>query len=45
MQAYAYTKYLGKLKLQFDEDGEVVGWDGAPMLLDGSVPQGILIYN
>ena len=40
VQAYAYTKYLGVFKLQFDEDGEVVGWEGEPKLLDASTAQG-----
>ena len=40
VQAYAYTKYLGLFKLQFDEDGEVVAWEGKPKLLDASTAQG-----
>ena len=40
VQAYAYTKYLGYFKLQFDEEGEVVAWEGQPKLLDGSTAQG-----
>ncbi|XP_049876221.1 uncharacterized protein LOC126373907 [Pectinophora gossypiella] len=39
VQAYAYTKYLGKLHLTFDEDGEIVHIDGNPILLDKSIPQ------
>ncbi len=39
VQAYAYTKYLGKFKMWFDKDGEMVKWEGAPMLLDSSVKQ------
>ncbi|KAJ2945529.1 hypothetical protein O0L34_g346 [Tuta absoluta] len=39
VQAYAYTKYLGKLHLVFDSDGEIVSFDGNPVLLDKSVPQ------
>ena len=40
VQAYAFTKYMGLFKLQFDEEGEVVAWEGQPKLLDGSIAQG-----
>ncbi|XP_052838861.1 LOW QUALITY PROTEIN: protein 5NUC [Drosophila gunungcola] len=39
VQAYAYTKYLGKLHLQFDSEGNLIKWDGAPILLNASVAQ------
>ncbi|XP_030380125.1 protein 5NUC-like [Scaptodrosophila lebanonensis] len=39
VQAYAYTKYLGKLHVQFDEDGNLIEFDGAPILLNASVTQ------
>ena len=39
---YAYAKYLGRLDVEFDNDGRVVGWGGNPILLDGSVEQGEL---
>lgn len=39
VQAYAYTKYFGKLLLTFDSDGEVIRADGLPLLLDVTVPQ------
>ncbi|XP_023937284.1 uncharacterized protein LOC112045364 [Bicyclus anynana] len=39
VQAYAYTKYLGKLHLLFNSRGEIVRLDGNPILLDKSVPQ------
>ncbi|KAH8280429.1 hypothetical protein KR018_006987, partial [Drosophila ironensis] len=39
VQAYAYTKYLGKLHVQFDADGNLIEWDGAPILLNASVAQ------
>ncbi|XP_026495888.2 uncharacterized protein LOC113400519 [Vanessa tameamea] len=39
VQAYAYTKYLGKLHLLFNSNGEIVKFDGNPILLDNSVPQ------
>lgn len=39
VQAYAYTKYLGKLHLKFDNKGELISFDGQPILLDHSVAQ------
>lgn len=39
VQAYAYTKYLGKLHLLFDSHGEIVSMDGEPVLLDNTIPQ------
>ncbi|XP_037947379.1 protein 5NUC-like [Teleopsis dalmanni] len=39
VQAYAYTKYLGKLHVQFDKDGNLVKFDGSPILLNASVPR------
>lgn len=39
VQAYAYTKYLGKLHVTFDDDGEIIETDGFPILLDKSIPQ------
>lgn len=39
VQAYAYTKYLGKLHMVFDSNGEVLSADGQPILLDHTVPQ------
>ena len=35
-QAYAYSKYLGKLTVTFDDDGNVVSASGDPILLDAS---------
>lgn len=37
VQAYAYSKYLGHLKLTFDDDGKVTGIEGEPILMDASV--------
>lgn len=39
VQAYAYTKYLGKLYLTFNSEGEIVNYNGNPLLLDKSIPQ------
>ena len=41
VQAFAYTKYLGTLNLQFDEDGELVSSGGNPQLLDNRIAQGM----
>lgn len=37
VQAYAYSKYLGDLKVVFDDTGKVTSVSGAPKLLDASV--------
>lgn len=39
VQAYAYTKYLGKLHLIFDNQGEIIYYDGEPILLNKEVPE------
>ncbi|CAB3253194.1 unnamed protein product [Arctia plantaginis] len=39
VQAYAYTKYLGKLHIIFDSDGEIISSNGNPILLDKSITQ------
>lgn len=42
VQAYAFGKYLGYLKVTFDDAGNVVKSTGNPILLNSSVPQGKL---
>ncbi|XP_047032317.1 protein 5NUC-like isoform X3 [Helicoverpa zea] len=39
VQAYAYTKYLGKLHILFDSNGEIIRSNGNPILLDNSIKQ------
>ncbi|CAB3253193.1 unnamed protein product [Arctia plantaginis] len=39
VQAYAYTKYLGKLHLTFNSNGDLINADGTPILLDNKIPQ------
>ncbi len=39
VQAYAYSKYLGELKVTFDDAGKVISATGAPKLLDSTVPE------
>lgn len=40
LQAFAFTKYLGRTKLKFDDNGNLQSWDGAPILLDNKFRQG-----
>ncbi|XP_049706544.2 protein 5NUC isoform X1 [Helicoverpa armigera] len=35
----AYNKYLGSIRAQFDENGELLSYNVDPILLDSSVPQ------
>ncbi len=37
VQAYAYSKYLGELRVTFDDDGNVIRAGGEPHLLNASV--------
>ena len=39
VQAYAFTKYLGSVKLHIDDQGEVTRINGKPILLDSSIEQ------
>lgn len=39
VQAYAFTKYLGKLDVTFDSNGEVVEASGNPILLDHKIQE------
>ncbi|XP_015352493.1 5'-nucleotidase [Marmota marmota marmota] len=39
VQAYAFGKYLGYLKVEFDEKGDVVTSHGNPILLNSSIPE------
>ncbi len=40
VQAYAYTKYMGLFRMQFDDNGEATSWEGLPKLLDSKTKQG-----
>lgn len=40
VQAFAYGKYLGALKVFFDEHGELVNVTGHPILMDKNIPEG-----
>ncbi len=37
VQAYAYGKYLGELRVTFDDAGRVVAVEGEPILLDAAI--------
>ena len=39
VQAYAFTKYLGYLEIEFDDQGELISLSGDPVLLDSKWPQ------
>ena len=40
VQAYAFGKYLGYLKVEFDEKGNVIASHGNPILLNSSIVEG-----
>lgn len=37
---FFFIRYLGNLTVWFDDQGEVVDWDGNPLLLDQSIEEG-----
>lgn len=39
VQAAAYAKYVGNITLFFDDDGNVVSYEGAPIYMSRDVPQ------
>ncbi|XP_019892555.2 apyrase isoform X5 [Musca domestica] len=41
VQAGAYAKYVGNLTIYFDNDGNVVDYEGAPLYMGSDVPQDI----
>ncbi|XP_007526197.1 5'-nucleotidase isoform X2 [Erinaceus europaeus] len=43
VQAYAFGKYLGYLKVEFDEKGNVITSHGNPILLNSSIPEDSVI--
>ncbi|XP_034479576.1 protein 5NUC-like isoform X2 [Drosophila innubila] len=45
VQAYAYTKYLGKLHVKFDKDGNLIEFNGSPILLNAAVAQDKEVLN
>lgn len=45
VQAFGYTKYLGHLELEFDDDFKLTKATGNPILLDSSKPQDPAVLN
>ncbi|XP_028411615.1 5'-nucleotidase-like [Dendronephthya gigantea] len=45
VQAYYYSKYLGKLQVTFNDAGEVTAWSGNPVLLSSTVPKDQQVYD
>uniref|UniRef100_A0A147BRD5 5'-nucleotidase n=1 Tax=Ixodes ricinus TaxID=34613 RepID=A0A147BRD5_IXORI len=45
LQSFWFGKYLGHLKLQFSNDGQLTGWDGNPILMDQSIQEDILMIK
>ena len=43
VQAYAYTKYLGYLKLTFDKNGDLKRHEGQPILLSQNYTEGKIL--
>lgn len=41
VQAYAFSKYLGRFEVEFDSNGDLVAFEGAPILLDGDIPKDV----
>ena len=45
LQAFAFGKYLGLIDIEFDSDGNVHRFDGKPILLDNSFPEGMHVFD
>lgn len=50
LQAYANTKYIGKIDLKFDSNGDLISFNGSPTLLNHEIKEGkfcvvIKIFN
>ncbi|XP_058825829.1 apyrase-like [Topomyia yanbarensis] len=43
VQASCFTKFIGRITLYFDDNGDIVDWEGNPVYLDESIPQDPLI--
>lgn len=42
--ASAFTKYLGNLTVYFDGEGELITFDGGPIFLNRSIPEGNIFF-
>ena len=45
VQAFAFGKYLGELEITFDDDGNVIGTSGQPVLIDSSVEENAAVVE
>ncbi|XP_075154886.1 5'-nucleotidase-related protein-like isoform X3 [Haematobia irritans] len=45
VQAGAYAKYVGNLTVFFDDEGNVVDFEGAPLYMDNKVPEDISVLE
>ncbi|XP_068698294.1 snake venom 5'-nucleotidase-like isoform X1 [Montipora foliosa] len=45
VQDFAYGKYLGRLKVEFDDNGRVISWSGNPILLDSKIQKDPIVYT
>lgn len=43
VQAFCFGKYLGKLDVEFDNEGNVAQFSGNPILLSQNIPEGTII--
>lgn len=43
VQAYAYGKFLGELNVTFDDAGNVISAEGAPLLIDAAVSEDVAV--
>ncbi|MCW5940068.1 MAG: 5'-nucleotidase C-terminal domain-containing protein [Fimbriimonadaceae bacterium] len=39
VQAWEWAKVLGRLRVNFDDDGRVIGWEGAPVPVVDTIPE------
>ncbi|CAG8500254.1 13897_t:CDS:2 [Racocetra persica] len=45
VQAFWSGKYIGRLDVSFNEAGKIVAYSGAPILIDQSIPQDLVLVN
>ncbi|KAK5641697.1 hypothetical protein RI129_010244 [Pyrocoelia pectoralis] len=45
VQAYAHTKYMGRLHLEFNEVGDLIAYGGEPLVLNRTVPEDPVALN
>lgn len=45
MTAACFTKYVGNLTVYFDKEGELQDFNGGPVFLNRSIPEGVYIIS